>query len=91
MAISKQPIKLHSAKSQIKLAAETWNCQRLQRLSLGKNWENLVSRGPLRSHLLRAVSVAAFRMRTGHDYFDAPFTASMSYHHQRVSFVVTVL
>ncbi|GFR32591.1 hypothetical protein TNCT_364661, partial [Trichonephila clavata] len=35
----KQPSTLHSAKSQIKSAVERWSCQRLQRLSLGKNRE----------------------------------------------------
>ncbi|GFQ74230.1 hypothetical protein TNCT_376731 [Trichonephila clavata] len=46
---------------------------------------------PPRLHLPRAVSVAALRMRTGHHYLAAPFTASMSYHHQSASFVATVL
>ncbi|GFR12195.1 gag-Pol polyprotein [Trichonephila clavata] len=67
----KQPSTLHSAKSQIKSAVERWNCQRRERLSLGKNWESLVSRGPLDHNLPCAVSVAAFRMRTGHDYLAA--------------------
>ncbi|GFR23569.1 gag-Pol polyprotein [Trichonephila clavata] len=62
---------LHSAKSQIKSAVERCNCQRLQRLSMGKNCESLVSRGPLNHNLPRAVSVAPFRMRTGHDYLAA--------------------
>ncbi|GFQ72082.1 hypothetical protein TNCT_644471 [Trichonephila clavata] len=43
----KQPSMLHSAKSQIKLAVERWNCQRLQRLSLDKNWEILVHTYPV--------------------------------------------
>ncbi|GFR06703.1 hypothetical protein TNCT_396531 [Trichonephila clavata] len=67
----KQPSTLHSTKSQKKSAVETWNCQRLQRLFLGKNWESLVSRGPFVHNLPRAVSVAAFRMCTGHDYLAA--------------------
>ncbi|GFQ65172.1 hypothetical protein TNCT_684321 [Trichonephila clavata] len=46
---------------------------------------------PSRSHLPRAVSVAAFRMRTGYDYLAYTFTASMSYHHQSASFGATVL
>ncbi|GFQ87565.1 hypothetical protein TNCT_604571 [Trichonephila clavata] len=37
----------------------------------GKNWENLVSRGLLDHNLPRAVSVAAHRMRTGHNYLAA--------------------
>ncbi|GFR08087.1 gag-Pol polyprotein [Trichonephila clavata] len=67
----KQPSTLHSTKSQIKTAIERWNCQRLQRLSLGKNWESLVSRSPLDHNLPHAVSVAAFRIKTGHDYLAA--------------------
>ncbi|GFQ96282.1 hypothetical protein TNCT_646901 [Trichonephila clavata] len=62
---------LYSVKSQIKSAVERWNCQRLQRISLGKNWESLVSRGPLDPNLPHAVNVAAFKMRTGHDYLAA--------------------
>ncbi|GFR22743.1 hypothetical protein TNCT_392591 [Trichonephila clavata] len=81
---------LHSAKSQIKSAVERWNCQWLQRLSLSKNWESLVSRGTLDHNLPSAVSVTAFRMRTGL-ILPHTFTASMSYHHQRASFAATVL
>ncbi|GFQ71988.1 hypothetical protein TNCT_610951 [Trichonephila clavata] len=69
--VPKQPSTLHSAKSQIKSAFERWNCQWLQRLSLGNHWESLVSRGPLDHNLPRAVSVAAFWIRTGHDYLAA--------------------
>ncbi|GFR18733.1 hypothetical protein TNCT_307221 [Trichonephila clavata] len=87
----KQPGTLPSAKFQIKSAVEIWNCQLLQRLSLGKNWESLVSRGSLDHNLPLAVSIAAFRM-TGHDYLIAhTFTASISYHHQSASFAATVL
>ncbi|GFQ72220.1 hypothetical protein TNCT_445271 [Trichonephila clavata] len=66
----KQPTTLHSAKSQIKPADERWNCQRLLRLSLGKNWESLVCT-TYDHNLPRAVSVAAFRLRTRHDYLAA--------------------
>ncbi|GFQ79657.1 hypothetical protein TNCT_147641 [Trichonephila clavata] len=38
------------------------------RLSLDQNWESLISRGPLDHNQSRAVIVAAFRMRTSHDY-----------------------
>ncbi|GFR33316.1 hypothetical protein TNCT_360201 [Trichonephila clavata] len=49
--------------SQIKSVVERWKYQWFQRLSLGKNWEGLVSRGLLNHNLPRAVSVAAFRIR----------------------------
>ncbi|GFR13811.1 hypothetical protein TNCT_731631 [Trichonephila clavata] len=65
---TRQTSTLHSAKSLIKSAVKSWNCQWLLRLSLGKNWESLVSRGPLNHNLPRTVSVAALRMRTGHEY-----------------------
>ncbi|GFR23896.1 gag-Pol polyprotein [Trichonephila clavata] len=66
----KQPGTLHSAKSQIKSAVERWNCQRLQRLSLARIGRASFPEAPSIT-LPRAVSVAAFRMWTGHDYLAA--------------------
>ena len=58
---------LRSARVQIKTALKTWNSQRLKDLSYGKQWESLVTDGPLDEKLPRSVSVAAFRIKTGHD------------------------
>ena len=64
----KCPSSLMSSKAMINSTIDKWERQRLLQQSLGKRWEDLVTLGPIRHNLPRAVSVAAFRLKTGHDY-----------------------
>lgn len=64
------PPSLHSSKLQINAAIANWVRQHLSRESEGKKWESLITNGPI-PDLPRAIAVAAFRLRTGHDYLAA--------------------
>ncbi|KAF6203465.1 hypothetical protein GE061_001796 [Apolygus lucorum] len=63
------PQSLHTAKRQIAAAIACRTKERLVAASAGKDWESLMAEdGQISQTLPRRMSVALFRMLTGHDY-----------------------